>query len=92
MPEAVLLIVGVATGMPTEFDNQYVVEYDASRGDGRYPIACHLVTTPDLEKATRFEFQDALELYCSVDQRRPTRYDGEPNRPLTAFTVEVVRV
>jgi len=48
----------------------------------------HLVTTPDIARATRFGPSEVVALYRAVDRRNPTRADGEPNRPLTAFTVE----
>ncbi|KKF03292.1 hypothetical protein WN67_04190 [Mycolicibacterium obuense] len=48
----------------------------------------HLVTTPDISQATRFTPDETVDLYRAVDQRNPIRADGEPNRPLTAFSVE----
>ncbi|MCV7298060.1 DUF2510 domain-containing protein [Mycobacterium barrassiae] len=50
--------------------------------------ALHLVTTPDIQWATRFSATETVDLYRAVDRRNPTRADGEPNRPLTAFTIE----
>ena len=86
-------IVGLSDGTPTDFDGQYVVEYDPSRV-GTQPVTgepmpvFHLVTTPDIARATRFDPSEVVALYRAVDRRNPTRADGEPNRPLTAFTVE----
>ena len=88
----IIRIVGLIDGTPTDFDEQYIVEYDPSRV-GTHPITgrpmpvFHLVTTPDPRRATRFAAAPATALYRAVDQ--PTRPDGEPNRPLTAFTVDI---
>jgi len=84
---------GLVDGTPTIFDGQYVIEYDPSRTgtnpETGAPVPLfHLVTTPDIDRATRFGPAEAVHLYRAVDQRNPVRDDGEPNRPLTAFTVE----
>lgn len=87
----VIKIHGLINGEPTAFDGQYVVEYDAGR-NGYDPLSgremfAYLVTTPIRAEATRFE--DPLEVWRRIDPRMPTRADGRPNRPLTAFTIEV---
>jgi len=47
--------------------------------------------TPDLAKAHRFaDAAEAMTVYRSQSRTRPIRQDGRPNRPLTAYTVEVV--
>ena len=86
---ATIRIISLADGDPSPFDGQYVAEYDPHRDgvapDGR-PMICHLVTTPDREKALDLEAGKAFELWrksCGM------REDGKPNRPLTAFTVEI---
>lgn len=90
----IVRIVGLVDGTPTDFDGQYIVEYDPSRV-GTHPVTggpmpvFHLVTTPDVARATRFVGSEATELYLAVDRRNPTRADGEPNRPLTAFTADI---
>lgn len=86
-------IVGLINGGGSAFDGQYVVEYDPGR-DGiepstGFPMLCYLVTTPDINQATRYTRVAAMELWRSIDPRYPVRPDGKPNRPLTAFTVEV---
>lgn len=78
----------------TAFDGQYVVEADVAR-DGVDPLTgremvMHLVTTPDPEQAARFTSAQALDLWRSVDPRRPQRTDGRPNRPFTAFSIALV--
>ncbi len=93
MDQVVIKVHGLISGDPTGFDGQYVVEYDPGR-NGIEPLSgqemlCHLVTTPDVDKATKFDGPDAFELWRKPDPRRPLRPDGRPNRPLTAFTVEI---
>ncbi len=69
--------------------------YGASPHDGQYVVsftgtpAPHgtLVTTPDVARAKRFENPAAaLKYYRQAHGRRP---DGEPNRPLTAWTANI---
>ena len=93
--DTVIIVRGLINGGATGFDNQYVVEFDAGR-DGieplsGLPIICHLVTTPDIDKATRFPFAEAVGLWRSVDPRIPVRPDGKPNRPFTAFSIEMFK-
>lgn len=81
MNQQVIKIVGLVTGERTVYDGQYVIAYDVEKRD--------LQTTPDIDKATRFDAGDAFELWRKVDPREPLREDGKPNRPLTIFTVEM---
>ena len=90
--QKVIKILGLCNGGETGFDGQYVVEYDPAR-DGEdkrgLPMLCHLKTSPHEEEAARYTTEEAFELWRAVDPRVPVRPDGKPNRPLTAFTVEV---
>lgn len=78
----VIRILGLVDGTPTDFDGQYIVEYDPSRV-GIQPVTgapmpvFHLVTTPDISRATRFSSSEAVDLYRAVDHRNPTRADGQ---------------
>lgn len=88
-------ILGLATGGPCVFDGQYLVEYDPDQPgttpDGQ-PMLAHIVCTPDPWKAKEFDSaRDAMEEWRRVSKTTPVRpYDSKPNRPLTAFTVEVI--
>jgi hypothetical protein len=43
------------------------------------------------EDAMMFEaMSDAFILWRTIPQSRPVREDGAPNRPLTAFSVEII--
>lgn len=88
---SVLRIIGLINGPATEFDGQYLVEYDPTTPsvspDG-IPMTAHLRTCPDLAGAHVFRVgSDAVDLWRSPSGR--TRPDGERDRPLTAFTVSL---
>lgn len=82
-----LKIVNCVVECSPSLDGRYVVEYDPKRG-GTGPDGvgwCHLETTADRRKAKVFpSIKEALEYWR---QSSGLREDGEPNRPLTAFTV-----
>lgn len=47
--------------------------------------------TSDIEKAMKFATTaEAWMLWRRTSNVRPLRADGQPNRPLTAFTIEVL--
>lgn len=49
--------------------------------------------TDDVSKALTFEsFTDAATAWKTQSTKRPLRDDGEPNRPLTAYSVTIERV
>src|SRR5260370_38524681 len=85
-----LLIVGQLNGETAPFDGQWVMEYDPSRRgvdpNGKQMIV-HLVTTdnPLLAK----EFPTVLDAEECWKRSFGMRKDGRPNRPLTAFIVEI---
>jgi hypothetical protein len=85
MDTYVLQIVGHADGSPTDAADLYVVEYDP---DGVLEL------TRERDKARRFlRAGDAFDCWRAVaSPPEHVRPDGQPNRPLTAFTVKVQRV
>jgi hypothetical protein len=95
-PMFVLRVDRLARGLATAYDGQYVKEYDPNR-NGKSPdgqdMLCHLVTTPNLADAMKFADQQAArQRALEVDKRAPTRPDGQPNRPLTAFNIMLEQV
>jgi hypothetical protein len=93
MNPAILEILGLVDGSPSPFDGQFLVEFDPDRPgaapDGR-PIIFHLVTTTDRQEARVFaDANEALEFWRQVSEKDPIQSDGEPNRPLTIFTVSI---
>lgn len=92
----VIRIVGLMTGAETSLDGKYLAEYDPSREgfdpDGR-PMNAHVVVTDTVAGAKRFASSvDALAEWRTVSPLEPWRLDGKPNRPLTAFSIDVERV
>lgn len=67
----------------------WLASFDPAANDGRGAV----VGTPDRAKAAIFDdFGHAMRVYKASPACHPTREtDGKPNRPLTAYTIEVVR-
>ena len=70
-------------------EDLWVREYDPDGHGGMGDV----VLTKDLAEARRFEDAgEAIRVYRTPSKTHPWRSDGKPNRPLTAFTVELVTV
>lgn len=83
-----MMIVGRATGEQDENSGRFVVSCDVNARGGLGDV----VTTIDRSAAMQFaDLGAAMEYWRRVSVRRPRRYDGKPNRPLTAYTVEFLR-
>lgn len=91
----VVRLVGLAHGEPSPADGLWLVDYDP-RGDGFYidgerqreRCFCMLHVTRDHAKAKQFENAgDAFEFWRMPSGK--TRPDGKPDRPLTAYTVDI---
>ncbi len=83
-----LRIISLATGGDSPFDGQYVRRYDPSyHPKGEVYDGGLLLVTPNKEEARQFEgAAEAMEYWR---QSYGVREDGQLNRPLVAFTVEV---
>jgi len=81
-----ILLLETAYGTPTEFDGKYVAAYDPSyvTPDGSYDGGI-LEVTDDLAAAMAFPTLTAA--YAKYRESYGIRPDGEPNRPLTAWSV-----
>lgn len=67
----------------------FLESFDIEAHDGRGTADA----TGDVEKAYQFATAGAaLEAWRAVPESRPTRDDGRPNRPLSAFTIEVLTI
>lgn len=65
---------------------EWVTAYDPNAHDGRGDSA----SSADPAKALRFDtLGEAWEFWRQPSTVRPVRPDGQPNRPLTAFTVSI---
>jgi hypothetical protein len=83
-------IVGLVNGEPSEYDGTYVVDYDPTPQIDEVGGFVHLVVTEDVTQARQFRtYAQAVAFYQSPSRLGP-RPDGEPDRPLSAFTVEIV--
>lgn len=69
---------------------EYVVDYDPVPRLDASGEFIHLITSPYIAKARQFE--DAAEALEYWRQSAGLRADGKPNRPLTAYTVEIEKV
>ena len=94
-PPYVIRFHGQADGAKTPFDGRYLVSYDPEH-DGEdpwgRPMMARVEATEDPEAAKHYPSQPAAWAEWKRQCRRqPTRpWDGRPNRPLTAFTIEVM--
>lgn len=83
----VIRIIGAADGRHTKHDGRYLVGVDLDARGGRGTVT----SSPEIRTAHRFEHAaEALEYWRRIAPRHQWRPDGEPNRPLTAYTVEVI--
>jgi len=73
------------TGRPAPV-GQYLKSYDPEAHDGQGAV----VWTRDVTEARVFlTHREALLCWQWIPRNRPRRPDGQPNRPLTAFTIEI---
>lgn len=88
-----LRLICLASREPTPYDGEFVKEYDPSR-DGVDPVTgevtrAHIVTTPNRAEALDVPASELVELLIKVDEREPVRPDGKPNRPITAWHMQL---
>lgn len=85
----VLQIIEHAAGFPSTLSDLYVVECDVDAHNGRGS----LVGSHNIDEAKRFaNMREAMNYWRRVSRVCPFRDDGQPNRPLTAFTVTIVNI
>jgi hypothetical protein len=82
--------VEIADGRPSQLvAGKYLMCFDFE-GEGGRGVG---LWTADQGEAMTFETAaDAMLFWRTQSKTVPLRADGKPNRPLTAFTVEVARV
>jgi hypothetical protein len=85
----IIQILGLASGEPSSGVGQWVHRYDPDAQDGRG----ELFTSSSVQDAQRFPTTAAvIAFYQQQSKHHPWRGDGEPNKPLTAYTVMVEKV
>jgi len=76
-------------GLRSPLAGQFLETCDFESGHGRGFIT----STRDLRKAKKFsDSVEAWEYWRRQSTTTPLRFDGKPNRPLTAFTCEMIEV
>jgi hypothetical protein len=88
MPVAILVL-GVAGALKLWRIPQYLTAFDvdAFAGNGSVDLSTHQ------DRAMRFaDASAALAAWKTSSRRTPLRPDGKPNRPLTAYTIEIKQV
>lgn len=79
----------IADGTRSLFEGMFLKHFDPDGCGGRGVDAW----TDDPGQAIHHaEAKDAFTTWTKQSTVRPLREDGEPNRPLTGYTVEVVRL
>ena len=74
---------------PPFWAGQYLMRFDVAAHDGR--VQTPIPVWPDTSEAAVFDdVEAALEYWRTPSTVVPLRGDGMPNRPLTAFTVEII--
>jgi hypothetical protein len=73
----------------TLYPNKFLKSFDPDGNNGRGEYD----TARDLSEAQLFiTAKDAINLWQTVSKLRPFRPDGEPNKPLTAFNIEILEI
>ena len=82
----VVQILGLAAGFPCDVEGHWIVDYDPHFADGRGKVD----TTTDRSEAK--VWPDMLAFHTDYREAHGLRPDGKPNRPLTAYHLNVEQV
>jgi len=86
MRRYIMVAGGFANGAPCPHEGEYLESFDHDADGGRG----FATFTSNPFEAKRFPSRlAALNFWRKQSTVRPTRPDGEPNRPLTCLTVEI---
>jgi len=89
MKKCVAVVICAADGGSTPHDNRYVARWNPHTKAG----TLELVSTVDINEARHFDYRDLMDEWRTVSRIEPLRpWDGKPNRPLTAITIDVVKI
>lgn len=82
----VIQILSLANGTRSPFDGGFVKTFDPDAFNGRGDLDVVMKA----KDARKFDTQvEALRFWQQQSTVKPTRADGKPNRPLTAFNVTI---
>ena len=83
---SVIRIHSTAWGAKSDLTGRYLKSYDPDARGGRGTVE----TTEDRDQAMQFaDAGAAMECWRRPSKVLPLRPDGKPNRPLTAYNVEI---
>lgn len=88
MTHTIIKLVGLANGEPSPLDGSWLKSYDPSALGG---LGLLRGTDDDREAKQFADAGEAFEFWRQQSSAHPTRMDGKPNRPLTAYSIEVVK-
>lgn len=89
MSKVVLRLIETASGQPTEYDGKFVEFYDPTYcPEGMDYDGGILLVTSDIHQA--LQFKNAAAALAKWRESYGIREDGEPNRPLTAWSIEIL--
>ena len=81
-------IVGAADGVPTPHDGRWLVSWNPHTEFG----VLELTSTDKRSKASIMSLEEIHAQWAAQSRMQPLRpNDGQPNRPLTAVTIEIMR-
>jgi hypothetical protein len=84
----VLRLITTAAGFETEFDGLYLKAYDPSFHPPGEPYEGGILEVTS-DPAEALQFADAGAALKKWQESYGIRPDGEPNRPLTAWSIEI---
>ena len=74
-------------------NGRYLMDFDVGAYDPYDKNSGPVPTTDKIAEAKHFaDLTEALTFWKTQSRIRPIREDGEPNRPLTGFSVHIVKV
>jgi hypothetical protein len=84
----IIKIISPVVGGPSDLDGLWLKSYDPDGRGGRGNV----IGTKKRAEALRFtDMPSAMKFWRQPSSVLPLRPDGKPNRPLTAFNIEVER-
>lgn len=83
----VIKLIAYANGAVCKGAGQFVMSFDHEAFNGRGFIR----HSADIERAKQFDDQGAaFQFWRRIPMCKPRREDGQPNRPMTSYTIEIL--
>lgn len=85
----VIKLLAYANGAYCKGAGEFVIYFDHEAFNGRGFIS----HSPDIKRAKKFDDQGAaFTFWKRTPMCKPRRDDGQPNRPMTSYTIEILRM